>query len=130
MGANARISACLRFTVHQHSLRHSTGRLHAVGPAAIGVRAGVRRADGDGGGVGSEGMRSAAFPEKQQTIWYTNQVPPKADVAQLVEQPIRNRQVIGSSPIVGSTVYSIEKIDNWLTARFIGNQTVLVSRND
>jgi hypothetical protein len=26
----------------------------------------------------------------------------KADVAQLVEQPIRNRQVIGSSPIVGS----------------------------
>jgi hypothetical protein len=28
-------------------------------------------------------------------LWY-------ADVAQLVEQPIRNRQVIGSSPIVGS----------------------------
>lgn len=27
----------------------------------------------------------------------------KADVAQLVEQPIRNRQVIGSSPIVGSS---------------------------
>ena len=27
----------------------------------------------------------------------------KADVAQLVEQSIRNRQVIGSSPIVGST---------------------------
>ena len=26
----------------------------------------------------------------------------EADVAQLVEQPIRNRQVIGSSPIVGS----------------------------
>ena len=26
-----------------------------------------------------------------------------ADVAQLVEQSIRNRQVIGSSPIVGST---------------------------
>ena len=29
----------------------------------------------------------------------------KADVAQLVEQSIRNRQVIGSSPIVGSTNY-------------------------
>jgi hypothetical protein len=29
-------------------------------------------------------------------------VAPKADVAQLVEQSIRNRQVIGSSPIVGS----------------------------
>jgi hypothetical protein len=27
----------------------------------------------------------------------------EADVAQLVEQSIRNRQVIGSSPIVGST---------------------------
>ncbi len=27
----------------------------------------------------------------------------KADVAQLVEQPIRNRQVSGSSPLVGST---------------------------
>jgi hypothetical protein len=26
----------------------------------------------------------------------------KADVAQLVEQPIRNRQVTGSSPVVGS----------------------------
>jgi hypothetical protein len=28
--------------------------------------------------------------------------PPEADVAQLVEQPIRNRQVSGSSPLVGS----------------------------
>ena len=27
-----------------------------------------------------------------------------ADVAQLVEQPIRNRQVNGSSPFVGSTL--------------------------
>src|SRR5580658_2265064 len=31
----------------------------------------------------------------------------KADVAQLVEQPIRNRQVIGSSPIVGSILTSL-----------------------
>ena len=29
----------------------------------------------------------------------------RADVAQLVEQPIRNRQVIGSSPIVGSILF-------------------------
>jgi hypothetical protein len=29
----------------------------------------------------------------------------EADVAQLVEQSIRNRQVIGSSPIVGSTKF-------------------------
>ena len=29
----------------------------------------------------------------------------QADVAQLVEQSIRNRQVIGSSPIVGSTKF-------------------------
>jgi hypothetical protein len=28
-----------------------------------------------------------------------------ADVAQLVEQSIRNRQVIGSSPIVGSITF-------------------------
>jgi hypothetical protein len=32
----------------------------------------------------------------------TFKIKTKADVAQLVEQPIRNRQVIGSSPIVGS----------------------------
>ena len=29
----------------------------------------------------------------------------KADVAQLVEQPIRNRQVIGSIPILGSILF-------------------------
>jgi hypothetical protein len=31
----------------------------------------------------------------------------KADVAQLVEQPIRNRQVTGSSPVVGSKCLQI-----------------------
>ncbi len=30
-----------------------------------------------------------------------------ADVAQLVEQPIRNRQVSGSSPLVGSSLFHI-----------------------
>ncbi len=30
-----------------------------------------------------------------------------ADVAQLVEQPIRNRQVSGSSPLVGSITYTV-----------------------
>ncbi len=30
----------------------------------------------------------------------------QADVAQLVEQPIRNRQVNGSSPFVGSSFFS------------------------
>jgi putative SOS response-associated peptidase YedK len=30
----------------------------------------------------------------------------KADVAQLVEQPIRNRQVSGSSPLVGSILFA------------------------
>ena len=34
-------------------------------------------------------------------------LPLKADVAQLVEQSIRNRQVIGSSPIVGSIFFSL-----------------------
>ena len=33
----------------------------------------------------------------------------QADVAQLVEQPIRNRQVSGSSPLVGSTPISIRR---------------------
>jgi hypothetical protein len=32
----------------------------------------------------------------------TSKIAVEADVAQLVEQSIRNRQVIGSSPIVGS----------------------------
>jgi hypothetical protein len=38
----------------------------------------------------------------------------KADVAQLVEQPIRNRQVSGSSPLVGS-------IPSEVTDQFCGN---------
>jgi hypothetical protein len=35
-----------------------------------------------------------------------NEINRQADVAQLVEQPIRNRQVIGSSPIVGSILFN------------------------
>jgi hypothetical protein len=36
--------------------------------------------------------------------------PERADVAQLVEQLIRNQQVIGSSPIVGSNLpYKFER---------------------
>ena len=34
----------------------------------------------------------------------------QADVAQLVEQPIRNRQVIGSSPIVGSSLTPLGRL--------------------
>ena len=41
---------------------------------------------------------SATFEMLQNSRINTNQ----ADVAQLVEQPIRNRQVSGSSPLVGS----------------------------
>jgi hypothetical protein len=38
----------------------------------------------------------------------------EADVAQLVEQPIRNRQVSGSSPLVGSNIHQGSKhIDTW-----------------
>lgn|GEM_PF-1819872 len=33
----------------------------------------------------------------------------EADVAQLVEQPIRNRQVTGSSPVVGSSRFPLLK---------------------
>jgi hypothetical protein len=39
-------------------------------------------------------------------FWRSSQAPPitpEAGVAQLVEQLIRNQQVIGSSPIAGST---------------------------
>jgi hypothetical protein len=39
-----------------------------------------------------------ALRESARTIKFIEQ----ADVAQLVEQPIRNRQVTGSSPVVGS----------------------------
>ena len=38
-----------------------------------------------------------------QQATHHSATPGKADVAQLVEQPIRNRQVSGSSPLVGST---------------------------
>ena len=41
---------------------------------------------------------TAESPDSLQDIEYK----PEADVAQLVEQPIRNRQVSGSSPLVGS----------------------------
>jgi hypothetical protein len=37
----------------------------------------------------------------------------QADVAQLVEQPIRNRQVIGSSPIVGSSLPGMHISSYW-----------------
>ena len=40
----------------------------------------------------------AALPLGSTTLQSTR----SADVAQLVEQPIRNRQVTGSSPVVGS----------------------------
>src|SRR5215813_11769745 len=50
--------------------------------------------------------------------------PVNADVAQLVEQLIRNQQVIGSSPIVGST-FSPHKISNIQT----GSQLLLPSGN-
>ena len=37
----------------------------------------------------------------------------QADVAQLVEQSIRNRQVIGSSPIVGSSPFIPGRAGPW-----------------
>ena len=38
----------------------------------------------------------------------------QADVAQLVEQPIRNRQVSGSSPLVGSILFRSLRISSRL----------------
>jgi hypothetical protein len=46
-------------------------------------------------------MEQAEQPEAMNGL-ESNQ----ADVAQLVEQPIRNRQVSGSSPLVGSIPFS------------------------
>ena len=40
----------------------------------------------------------------------------QADVAQLVEQPIRNRQVSGSSPLVGSILFKSLRISSLLPA--------------
>ena len=40
-----------------------------------------------------------------------------ADVAQLVEQLIRNQQVNGSSPFVGSIKFSIHSFDSYLLER-------------
>src|SRR5579883_2378069 len=48
----------------------------------------------------------AAAPRPGVSLCYTSCKFIRADVAQLVEQPIRNRQVIGSSPIVGSSFSS------------------------
>ena len=42
----------------------------------------------------------------------------EADVAQLVEQPIRNRQVSGSSPLVGSRFYADSKHIDYLEPVF------------
>jgi hypothetical protein len=44
--------------------------------------------------LGLEGDAAESQNQREQRV--------KADVAQLVEQPIRNRQVSGSSPLVGS----------------------------
>jgi hypothetical protein len=61
---------------------------------------------------GTSSLRSADLPEGRTqrasgTLYVCRELPIKsfhrADVAQLVEQSIRNRQVIGSSPIVGSS---------------------------
>jgi hypothetical protein len=46
--------------------------------------------------------RNLNFTENQRNGTITEE---QADVAQLVEQLIRNQQVIGSSPIVGSSLF-------------------------
>jgi hypothetical protein len=49
-------------------------------------------------------IRPVALPHRTPKLKFNEQ----ADVAQLVEQPIRNRQVTGSSPVVGSSRRRIE----------------------
>src|SRR5438270_9983686 len=52
-----------------------------------------------------------------------------ADVAQLVEQPIRNRQVIGSSPIVGSSTFTWYRFQRFLPKSDDRLLTTTVSNN-
>jgi hypothetical protein len=57
----------------------------------------------------SRRARSLYEPSQQrynQQATHHSATPSKADVAQLVEQPIRNRQVSGSSPLVGSSSFA------------------------
>ncbi len=58
------------------------------------------RTDGDAGSALEPGA-----PAVRGTIDASRAFPP-AGVAQLVEQLIRNQQVIGSSPIAGSNVFN------------------------
>jgi hypothetical protein len=57
---------------------------------------------GSGGAVGLRKLAMLITLETRQAVVCKSLILRDADVAQLVEQPIRNRQVIGSSPIVGS----------------------------
>ena len=52
--------------------------------------------------VCSSGFRRAETGARFTASRLSSKIKHEADVAQLVEQSIRNRQVIGSSPIVGS----------------------------
>ena len=72
---------------------------------------------GLGGGCGRRSNSSTPLragllyePSRQrynQQASHPSATPRQADVAQLVEQPIRNRQVSGSSPLVGSRSFEI-----------------------
>ena len=54
-------------------------------------------------------LQSKSATAQRQPYRGTHRVP-KADVAQLVEQLIRNQQVIGSSPIVGSSKFFVPDV--------------------
>jgi hypothetical protein len=62
------------------------------------------------------GLLREALSRLYRTGRATLQSTRNADVAQLVEQPIRNRQVTGSSPVVGSR-YGIQV--RWNLLRFL-----------
>ena len=55
--------------------------------------------------AGYECHRAKLYPRRTQRYNHIR----KAEVAQLVEQLIRNQQVIGSSPIFGSMDFDIKK---------------------
>src|SRR5438445_5457790 len=53
----------------------------------------------------------------------------QADVAQLVEQPIRNRQVSGSTPLVGSSTFTWYRFQRFLPKSDDRLLTTTVSNN-
>ena len=113
LGSGHRAGSGLHLAV-QCSFRHGRRRLHPVGSAAgaVASRNTTPWSPPAPHRCALSHLKPAIFSEADRTVSTVSvvrrrfdkleQSQPEADVAQLVEQPIRNRQVSGSSPLVGS----------------------------